>query len=85
MIKIVNNKYVDALLKLMLVTAIIHMLILIPYAIINGKMILTNYFNILDADLLFPNIIYGLWSQILSGVIVVAIYLTFLFKPHRKA
>lgn len=78
--KIVNNKYLDALLKTMLFSAIIHMILLFIYIGISGKFYLANYFNILDLDLFSPKFIEGAGSLILSGVVVLGIYIFFLFK-----
>lgn len=54
--KIVKNKYVNSLLLLMLFTAGIHMLILLFVAFSRGDLYILNYFNIVDLDILLPQI-----------------------------
>jgi len=81
-----KNKYIDAFKKLILFSAISHIILLILYSIINRTIIPLNYFNILDLDLFFPNIINGHFSQIFSVITVAIIYwiIYFLQKKDRK-
>jgi hypothetical protein len=84
MIQIVKNRFVDALLKLILLSAIFHMALLILFSIVNLDLVILNYFNILDIDLLFPNIIEGVLSQLLSIAMVIIIYsLIFVFFTKK--
>lgn len=78
--KINKHRLIDALKKLILFTAIIHLILLVFYSIIKYKIIYLNYFNILDLDLLFPKIINGFLSQIFSILIILIIYLIIFFK-----
>ncbi len=73
--RIVQNRYLDALLKLMLLSASIHMIILILYSIIKLEPAHVNYFNILDLEFIFPGIEEGLLSNVLSVVSVIIVYL----------
>ena len=73
--RLVQNRYLDALLKLMLLSASIHMIILILYSIVKLEPAHVNYFNILDLEFLFPGIEEGLLSNVLSAVCVVIVYL----------
>ena len=57
MIKFGKNKYLSALKNLILFSASIHILLLIIYSVIKLDITHLNYFNILDFDLFFPNII----------------------------
>jgi hypothetical protein len=82
--QIQKNKYIDALKKLILFSAISHIILLILYSIINLTIIPLNYFNILDLDLFFPNIINGHLSQILSLIIIAIIYWTIYFFSSKK-
>jgi len=69
-----KNRYLDAFLKLVLATAIAHMLILFIAAIINADITYLNYFNILDVDLFFPGAEAGMLSHVLSVAAMVVIY-----------
>lgn len=69
-----KNRYLDAFLKFVLLTAIIHMFLLFAAAAINADIVYLNYFNILDMDLFFPGVEYGLLSQVLSVAAMVVLY-----------
>ncbi|MBS3092154.1 hypothetical protein J4466_01915 [Candidatus Pacearchaeota archaeon] len=75
---IVKNKYFDALLKLMLFSAIIHVSLLIIYSIFSQNIFILNYFNILDFDLIFQSIAEGATNFLLSVAVVVIIYIVIL-------
>jgi hypothetical protein len=77
-IKIVKNKYLNALFLLMLLSAIIHMIILFYWSAIHSDLYVLNYFNILDVDFFFPNILNSFWGNTFSVLFVVAIYLIIL-------
>ena len=79
-----NNKYFDALKKLIMFSAIVHISLLVIYSIIKFEMIHINYFNILDLDLFFPNIIYGPFSLIFSIITMIIIYFIFYFEILKK-
>lgn len=78
-IKIVKNKYINALLLLMLASAIVHMLILFFIAFSRGDLYVLNYFNILDLDILFPTIFKNDFvGNFASLIIMVASYFVIL-------
>jgi len=77
-IKIVKNRYLNAVLLLMLGSAIVHMVILFFWAIKEGSLYVLNYFNILDVDLFYPNIFDSFWGNVFSFVFAVIIYLIIL-------
>jgi len=77
-ITIVKNKYLNALLLLMLVSAIAHMLILFYIFLATGDMYILNYFNILDVDLFFPDLFNTLPGNIFSALVAIAIYILIL-------
>ena len=79
-----NNEYMLALKHLMLFSAITHVLLLIIYSIIKMDIRYLNYFDILDFDLVFHNIINGALSQFLSILVIFTIYLIF-FLFFKKA
>ncbi len=73
-IKIVENKYLNALFLLMLLSAIIHMAVLFCFAILSHNAYSLNYFNILDLDLLYPNLFNGIAGNIFSIIFVIFLY-----------
>ena len=77
-IKIVKNKYLNALFILMLFSAIVHMLVVFYFALTSGDFYIFNYFNILDLDLFYPNIFNNFIGNIFSILFVVFIYLIIL-------
>lgn len=77
-IKIVKNKYINALFILMLFSAIVHMLILSCLAAVSGSLYVLNYFNILDLDLFYPNIFNSFGGNIFSIFFVIAAYIIIL-------
>lgn len=52
-----GNRYLDAFLKLILLSALIHTVIKISSAILFKDTTVLNYFHVLEIDLLFPQII----------------------------
>jgi len=72
--RIVNCRYLDALLKLILFSALVHIVILVIHAVRERDFSVMNYFNILDLDFFFPGIEEGVLSNVLSVVVMVVIY-----------
>ena len=77
-IKIVKNKYINALFILMLFSAIVHTLVVFYFALILRDLYFVNYFNILDLDLFYPDIFNNFMGNIFSILFVVLIYLIIL-------
>jgi len=77
-IKIVKNKYLNALFLLMLFSAIVHMLIIFYFAVISNNLYILNYFNILDLDLFFPDVFNSVSGNVFSVLFVLTIYLIIL-------
>ncbi len=77
-IKIVKNKYINALFLLMLLSAIVHMLILFYFTILSGNIYILNYFNILSFGLFYRNIFNSLSGNIFSLIFVAVLYLVIL-------
>lgn len=76
----VKNKYIEALIKFILFSAILHIILLVIYSIFKGKLIYLNYFKVLDLDLFFPGITNGLASQAFSFLILVLVYSVIYFR-----
>ncbi len=70
-----NNRYIKALAGLVLLSASIHIVILIIYSIINLDIRYLNYFNIIDVDLFLPEVGDGLLSQILSIITITVVFI----------
>ena len=80
---IVKNKYLNALLLLMLFSAIIHMVVLFYITISAGNIYLLNYFNILSLDYFSPGIFDNLGGNIIATVTIILIYIVIL-KVNRQ-
>lgn len=81
--KIIRNKYVNALLILMLFSAVLHMLIVAYIALATGNIYVLNYFNVLSLTYFFPTGFNSFWGNVLSFVVMVALYLIAL-KAQRN-
>jgi len=79
-----NNRFLDALLKLILVSAIVHLGVLGFQFFRTGDVSIINYFNILDLDFIFPDIASGSASQIASVLVVAGLYLALLLFFTKK-
>ncbi|MBI3631540.1 MAG: hypothetical protein HY219_01585 [Candidatus Staskawiczbacteria bacterium] len=77
-IKIVKNKYINALFIMMLFSAIAHMLILFYLAIISADFYIINYFKILDLDSFFPGAFDNLIGGVSSILLLIVIYIIIL-------
>ena len=85
MIKIVKNRFLDAFLKLMFVSAAIHLVVLIYAGLSHLDVAALNYFSIVGLDLLFPDISKGLMSQVFSLLIIALTYISiFLFGTKKS-
>lgn len=73
-VKIVKNKYVNALLLLMLFSAIVHMVVAFCFVLLSGDFYALNFFNIIDLDLFYPNIFNSFGGNIISLVFVAGLY-----------
>jgi hypothetical protein len=83
--KIKNNKVLRCFLKFVLVTAILHIGVLVFKTIKEGNIKLLNYFSILDLNSFFPRITRGWWSDLISAVLMISIFVGFLiFNLNRK-
>jgi len=81
-----KNPYIDALLKLMLFSASLHMAILIANSLFSGNFGLLNYFDILDLEWIFPSLSGTGLPFILGTLLALGIYTLFLVQSinHQK-
>ena len=77
-IRIVKNKYLNAVFVLMLFSAIVHMVILFFLSFKTKDIYVLNYFNILDIDLFIPNILNNNLGNFISFVFMIFIYIAIL-------
>ncbi|MBI2049993.1 MAG: hypothetical protein HYT35_00865 [Candidatus Staskawiczbacteria bacterium] len=82
-IKIVRNKYLNALLVLMLFSAVVHMLVVFYSAIAFKDFYIINYFNILDVDLFYPGAFDSFAGNVFSIFFVITAYVIIL-KSNKK-
>ncbi|KAF0134252.1 MAG: hypothetical protein FD145_764 [Candidatus Saganbacteria bacterium] len=72
------KRYIDALKRFILFSAITHIILLIIKFIATRNLNIINYFNILDIDLFIPGVVQSQMSQVLSPIVMVGIYLVIL-------
>lgn len=83
--RISKNRYIDALLKLFILSAVLHIAIILVYAAVSGDIRQLNYFGILDFTLFFPAIIEGFFSNIAAFILLVFTYVSiFIFFTKPK-
>jgi len=81
-----KNRYFDALLKLFILSAVLHIAILFFYAVASGDIRQLNYLGILDFTLFFPAIIEGFFNNMAALFLLLAVYVSifiFFSKPRR--
>ena len=84
MIKIANNRFLDAFLKFLLFSAILHFLVLVVTSIITLDIGFLNYFDIIDVNLFLPGIDVGMISQIFSASLIIILYALIFFLYTKK-
>ncbi len=84
MVRITKNKFIDALLNVILVAGILHLTLLITICIIRRDITYLNFFRIIEIDAFFPYITQGPLSQITSLAIIAALYFLMLFFYTKK-
>jgi hypothetical protein len=81
--KITKNSYLDALFKLMLFSAIIHILIIIFYSISNLNIAKLNFLDMIGVSLLFPFIENYVFFIIIGTGIMVLLYILFFLDSEN--
>lgn len=79
-VRIVQNRYLNALFILMLFSAMVHMVILGYLALRSGDLCALNYFNILEADVFIPGFLNSAAGNIFSLIFAGGLYLFILAK-----
>lgn len=80
----ITKKVIKSFFKFVLLTALIHIGILAYTAIKKGDIKVLNYFNILSLDSFFPRISVGWISDLISILIMSAIFTSFLIYSLLK-
>jgi hypothetical protein len=79
-----KNKYIRVWVKGTLVFVISHLLILVYLSLKDQSLLPLNLFYILDLHLLFPRIIEGTMSTVLSFAIVFSVFGFFYWRDSIK-
>ena len=79
-----KKNLLTALKNLVLFSGVVHMIIVTIYSIINTEIRRFNFFDIIDLDLFFPNIVTGATSQLLSVCIGILIVTIFYFMAAKQ-
>ena len=83
-----KNRYINILKKFILLSAGLHIFIIIYFSIIKGDITYLNYFKILELNLFFPHIMEGFLSQLLSALTIISVlsilYIRFSPKINKK-
>lgn len=85
MMQISKNRFLDALLKLMLFSAMLHIVVLACVSVAQLNFSPLNYFSIVSLDVLFPAISDVPVSQGLSLLIVIILYTVILLGYTKKS
>ena len=78
-----KQQIIEATKNTMLLSATIHIILLLVRVVQTADFTLLNVFNILDIDLFFPQITFGITNFVLSQVVIITIFL-FFFHRVRK-
>lgn len=79
-IHIVKNKYLNALILVIIVSAVSHMIIVVIRAFMEKSFYPLNYFHILNLDYFFPNVFLNNFSGNLASIIFSAILYFFVLQ-----
>jgi hypothetical protein len=84
MYKLVKNKWLDALMKTMLLYASVHMTLLILFSFVHMDFSYLNMFKVLDLQNIFPNILTMKYSFLLSQIMTISIFIGIFFLSQKK-
>lgn len=78
-----ENRFIDAALKTVIVSALTHITIIVIHAIMTSNIMKLNYFKILELDLFIPGVGRDMMSFFVSMVTLLLVYfLVFYFMTH---
>ena len=79
MFRIARNRFLDAFLKFLLLSSIIHTILMFIYSIAYNDIEHLNYFRILDISAFIPGLKGGIIPDIAGTVIMILLYLIIYF------
>ena len=83
--QISKNRFLDALLKLFLISAIVHIIILFIISVKERNIVYLNYFDLMEITYFFKGIEQGFLSQIASIIVMIIIYIIlYIFFTKRR-
>ncbi|MEI8349619.1 MAG: hypothetical protein WCI77_05655 [Candidatus Omnitrophota bacterium] len=74
MAKITANRFIDAFFKLILLSAAVHIGIVIGRTITEGTARHLNYFKLISLDLILPSVCNGNQNHIIAFLVMVIVY-----------
>ena len=83
--KLTFSHFLQAFMKLMLVSAIVHLVVLAFYYMKTQDAVPLNFFSIVGLDLFFPALVTSEYAGVFSIVATVGIYVVlFIFFVHEN-
>ncbi len=79
-IRIVKNQYLNSLFVLMLLSASVHILILLYVTVKSSDLYVMNYFNIIGVSALIPNFLNSFMGNMISIIFIVLLYIIILWN-----
>jgi len=83
--KISSNRFLQAFVGLMIISAALHILILIVHYFFTGDTSLFNFFKIIELDLFFPHFVSDALGNYTASVVVFFVYLFSFFYLTQKS
>ena len=81
--KLVKNPYVDALVKALLISAIVHFIFLLAYAFTHQDASVLHFFAIIGLDKFFPESTTAAWTLEVATMIFILLYVWILYKDSK--
>jgi hypothetical protein len=81
---IAENRFLDAFLKLILFSGILHLVIVVIAGLRQGSLRPLNYFSIIGLDQIFPRLNVSFFSHVLALSTALIIYTIILFYFRNK-
>lgn len=80
-----KNYFIKAFVTLMVVSALLHILILLYVVITTKNVNALNFFTIIELDIFFPHFVHSSTGNYIAAILVALIYLTsYIFLSKKK-
>lgn len=79
-----RNRFLDALIKLVIISAVLHISILAIYSLNSGNFAWLNYFRVLSLELFYPQVLEFPQSLLSSAITAASLYFILFFLFTRK-